>query len=147
MVRGGAELRTLDLMRQAALSDYEFHFATLAPGPGTLDAEISRLNGQVHSCALGLTFPFRFRELLHSGRFDIVHSHVHYFSGYILRLASKAGVPARIAHFWSTGDGQQPTFRRRAQRVLTRRWVDSHATAIVAVSGYSLSDGSAACRT
>ena len=134
MDRGGAELRTLDLMRQTALSGYEFHFATLAPGPGALDAEIGRLNGQVHSCPLGLTFPLRFRELLHEGRFDIVHSHVHHFSGYILRLASKEGVPARIAHFWSTGDGQQPTFRRRAQRVLTRRWVDSHATAIVAVS-------------
>jgi len=134
MDRGGAELRTLDLMPQTALSGYEFHFATLAPGPGALDAEISRLNGQVHSCALGLTFPSRFRELLHKGRFDIVHSHVHHFSGYILRLARKESVPARIAHFRSTGDGQPTTLRRRAQRALTRRWLDSHATAIVAVS-------------
>jgi len=134
MDRGGAELRTLDLMPQTALSGYEFHFATLAPGPGALDAEISRLNGQVHSCALGLTFPLRFRQLLHEGRFDIVHSHVHHFSGYILRLASKEHVPKRIAHFRSTGDGQPITLRRRAQQALTRRWLNKYATDIVAVS-------------
>jgi glycosyltransferase involved in cell wall biosynthesis len=134
MDRGGAELRTLDLMPQTALSGYEFHFATLAPGPGALDAEIGRLNGQVHSCPLGVTFPLRFRALLHEGRFDIVHSHVHHFSGYILRLARKEGVPGRVAHYRSTGDGHPTTIRRRAQRAITRRWLERHATAIVAVS-------------
>jgi glycosyltransferase involved in cell wall biosynthesis len=134
MDRGGAELRTLDLMEQEALKTFEFHFATLASGGGALDDRIRELDGHVHSCVLGATFSTRFRRLLRHFKYDIVHSHVHHFSGYILRLAFKEGVPARIAHFRSTGDGRPTTVRRRAQRALTRHWIDRYATAIVAVS-------------
>jgi glycosyltransferase involved in cell wall biosynthesis len=38
------------------------------------------------------------RILSRQGPFDAVHSHVHYFSGFLLWLASRAGVPVRIAH-------------------------------------------------
>jgi glycosyltransferase involved in cell wall biosynthesis len=134
MDRGGAELRTIDVMRQSALSGFEFHFATLASGQGALDGTIRRLNGHVHRCALGFTFPQRFRRLLRDHDIQVVHSHVHYFSGYILRLATEEHVPKRIAHLWSTGDGQPATLRRRIQRALTRRWLDRAATDIIAVS-------------
>src|SRR5580700_7978935 len=52
MNRGGAELRTIDLLRQDALSQFEFHFATLSGRRGTLDEEITRLGGYVHPCRL-----------------------------------------------------------------------------------------------
>jgi glycosyltransferase involved in cell wall biosynthesis len=32
------------------------------------------------------------------GPYDVVHSHVHYFSGFVLALAALAGVPVRVAH-------------------------------------------------
>jgi glycosyltransferase involved in cell wall biosynthesis len=133
MDRGGAELRTLDLMAQAALKGFEFHFATLADGAGSLDTTIEALNGKVHSCPLSPLFPFRFRQLIRVHAFDVVHSHVHHFSGYILRLAALEGTGTRIAHFRSTGDGQPGTWRRLAQRAIMTRWIDRYATAIVAV--------------
>jgi len=89
MDRGGAEMRTVDLMREESLKGFEFHFATLAPGAGSLDGIIEALNGHVHSCPLTPTFPFRFRRLLRTTHCDIVHSHVHIFSVYILLLARK----------------------------------------------------------
>src|SRR2546422_7348680 len=95
MNRGGAEMRTIDVMGQDVLKDFEFHFVTLGPGTGALDATIRELNGHVHSCPLGVTFAARFRRLLRTCRYDIVHSHVHYFSGYILRLAYRGDVPTR----------------------------------------------------
>src|SRR5437762_8396121 len=69
MNRGGAEMRTVDVMRQDVLKDFEFHFMTHGPGTGALDAEIRELNGHVHSCPFGVTFPSRFRQLLRTGRF------------------------------------------------------------------------------
>jgi hypothetical protein len=46
---------------------------------------------------LGFTRNFK-RILREYGPYDIVHSHVHHFSGYVLYLAKQAGVPVRIAH-------------------------------------------------
>src|SRR5437867_3557767 len=102
MGRGGAELRTIDLMQEEALRRFRFHYATLGRGAGSLDDTIRALGGDVYPCPLGPAFPWRFRRLLRTGRFDIVHSHVHYFSGYILRLAAQEGIGARIAHFRTT---------------------------------------------
>ena len=134
MNRGGAELRTIDLLRQDALSQFEFHFATLSGGRGTLDDEITRLGGHVHPCRLaGPGFGRRFRRLVRDLDCVVVHSHVHHFSGYLLRLAAQVGVPTRIAHFRSTGDGKVPTVIRRAQRWIMKRWIDKYATAIAAV--------------
>lgn len=38
------------------------------------------------------------RLLRAEGPYDAVHSHVHFFSGVVLRAAHRAGVPVRIAH-------------------------------------------------
>ena len=133
--RGGAEMRTIDLLRQDALSEFEFHFATLDAEPGTLDAEVARLGGFIHPCRLsGLGFSGRFKRLLRELKCEIVHAHTHDFSGYLLRLAAQAGVATRIAHYRSTGDGKPATLARRCQRRLMRYWIDKHATVIAAVS-------------
>jgi glycosyltransferase involved in cell wall biosynthesis len=133
MLRGGAELRTLDVMRHLSPSVYRLEFLSLSGLPGTLDGEIEALGGRVHLCPLGPRFPWAFSGLLRAHQFDVVHSHVHYFSGYLLRLAARAGVPTRIAHFRSTSDDHQTNLRRRLQRAIMRHWIDRYATHIVAV--------------
>lgn len=134
MVRGGAEMRTVDVMRRLDARRFELHFCTLSELPGALDGEIGDLGGKVHPCPLDRSFHRQFRRLLREERFDVVHSHVHYPSGYILRLAAQEGVPVRVAHFRVTVDGQPDTPRRRLQRVLLRRWINRYATHILGVS-------------
>lgn len=133
MVRDGAETRTLEIMRNIDRTKYQLHFCSLSGLPGDLDDEIRALGGQVHLCRLALDFPWRFQRLLREHQFDVVHSHVHYFSGYILRLAARAAIPTRIAHFRITEDGQGNSLRRRCQRRLMRYWIDQYATCILAV--------------
>src|SRR4030095_12733658 len=62
------------------------------------------------------------------GPYDIVHSHVHHFSGYVLRLARRAGVPVRIAHSHLdySGAGETGLFRRAYLRLM-RHWIAANA--------------------
>lgn len=121
-------MRNLDRQR------YQLHFCTLTGLPGELDDEVRSLGGEIHPCPLGLSFPRHFRRLLREGRFDAVHSHVHYFSGVLLRAAAREAVPIRIAHFRTPHDGHPDSLRRSLQRRVTGRMIDWHATHVLAVS-------------
>lgn len=127
-------MRTLDLMRRIDRERFHFDFCSLSGEKGILDSEIRKLGGEVHYCKLrSLSFNRRFCNLLRSEKYDIVHSHVHYFSGYILRLADKCSVPRRIAHFRSTTDVLKKTLKRRLQTNIMRLLINQHATSILAV--------------
>jgi glycosyltransferase involved in cell wall biosynthesis len=73
-------------------------------------------------------------RLLREGQYDIVHSHVHYFSGVILAIAHVAGTPGRIAHFQTTvRNDKQNTIWRRVQLTTCRRLLQVSATDLLAV--------------
>lgn len=76
----------------------------------------------------------RLLRMLRSGRYDVVHSHVHQFSGPVLLLAWLAAVPIRIAHLRSVHDGRGGGLARRAYRVAARAIVARAATTVIAVS-------------
>jgi len=138
MDRGGAEMRTVELLRHLDPEYYRFDFCALWGTRGELDDEIVRLGGKVHLLELNLAFPHRFVKLLREHDFSAVHSHVHYFSGFLLRLAAKAGTPQRIAHFRSTADGKGANPWRRARNLILKRWIDRYATNILGVSRATL---------
>jgi glycosyltransferase involved in cell wall biosynthesis len=134
MNRGGAEMRTLDLMRRIDREQFQMDFCSLSGNRGLLDADIRKLGGEVHYCKLrSLSFNPRFKKLLRDGQYDVVHSHVHYFSGYILWLAKRCGIPKRIAHFRNTTDTQSKSLKRRIQTSLMRRMIHKYATHILSV--------------
>jgi len=140
---GGAELRTLELVRYLRTHypeiPVETHFCCLSGLPGTLDEVAGRLGCQVHLLPLrSPSFIVRFLKLLRDGRYDVVHSHIHYPSGLITLLAKTARVPRRIVHFRSIGDGRPPTFARRMMVRLWKHLVDHSATHILGVSRCAL---------
>lgn len=140
MDRGGAELRTLELM-EALRDDVEAHYITLKDRPGALDERILDAGGTIHRIPLGLRFPWRFVGCLRTIRADVLDSHVATFSGALVLLARAARVRRRVAHFRSDGDEHGHSARRRAQRALMRTLIDHYSTDIVGVSPSSLSLG------
>lgn len=132
MGRGGAEMRTLELMRRLDPNVYQLDFCVLSGLAGELDAEIQSLGGKVLPCRLGILFPWRFKKLIKNGEYDIIHSHVAFFSGLILGLAKSVGVRGRIAHFRSTL-ASTLSFRRKIQNVFMGYMVNHYATKIIAV--------------
>lgn len=127
-------MRTLELMRHVDRELFRFEFCVLTGLPGELDDEVRDLGGVIHYVGLGPLFLMRFPLLVRHRGFNVVHSHVHLFSGLILLLAAAVGVPVRLAHFRNTHDGHVTTLRRRVQNRLMKYLLNCSATKIVAVS-------------
>jgi glycosyltransferase involved in cell wall biosynthesis len=138
---GGAEHRCLELMPRLVAAGVIPHFVTVSGRRGSLAREVERLGGSVHPLPIDLRFPLRFLRLLRRIRPRVVHSDIATFSGFPLLLAALAGVPVRIAHFHSDGDGQKDTLRRRGQRAAMRKLIAVAATDIVGVTPGALTYG------
>src|SRR5262245_2974526 len=134
MARGGAELRTLELAESFDGEQVRSDFLVLSGLDGPLDARIRAAGGEVIKCRIDAGFPLRVYRLLRERRYDVVHSHVHYFSGVILALARLAGTPGRIANFHTAVvNDKEETIRRRAQLATCRRLIQFGATDLLAV--------------
>lgn len=141
MNRGGAELRTLDVMRRLDRREVGLEFVALSGQAGVLDDEIRRLGSTVHYCRLDAGFPLAFARLVRARRAAVVHAHVFLTSAVVLAAARLGGARRRIAHFRSTTDGMPDTVRRRTYRAVMRRMMDRVATDLVGVSAGALAGG------
>jgi glycosyltransferase involved in cell wall biosynthesis len=111
-----------------------------AGGVGDFDEEVRSLGSKIFHCAYDgrpLRFARDLEQVLRSeGPYDVVHSHSHFFSGWVLKVAHRAGVPIRVAH--SHLDSSRLDSRggpgRRLKVALMRRWIDRHATIGLAAS-------------
>ena len=141
--RGGAEMRTLDVLRylseQELDQDIELHFLSLSGNKGVLDDQFKQLGAQIHYLKIHqLDFPIKFVQLLRKNKFDVVHSHVHYASGYIMMLAWIAQIGVRITHFRSSSDGKEATPLRKIYRSSMKAFISLFSNRILAVSETSL---------
>ena len=142
MNRGGVETWLMHVLRSIDRERYRLDFLVHTDRPAVHDAEIERLGGTVLRAGeprrLAM-YARRFSGHLRDGEpYDVVHSHVHHFSGVTLALACRAGVPVRIAHSHNT----IPTGGSRRRRVYlgatetlirrysTRRLAASEAAAV-----------------
>ncbi|TCJ38772.1 glycosyltransferase family 1 protein [Parafrankia sp. BMG5.11] len=134
MDRAGEVIRAVNLLRRLDPQEYRLLFCVTSGAPGSLDDEIRALGGEVHYCRADLRFPLAFYRLLRSVRPDVVHSGVATFSGVVLAVARAAGVPRRVAHFFSGADQSGESLRGRLQRMVGRVLLDAFATDLLAAS-------------
>jgi glycosyltransferase involved in cell wall biosynthesis len=134
---GGVETWLLNVLRRIDRDRFQFDFCTFGPQGGMHAAEAEKLGSKILRCPKGSNpWKFRncFRQILREGRYDVVHSHVHFFSGVILRWANAEGVPVRIAHSHTSQDDKASTFARRFYRWLMKSWIERYATHGLAAS-------------
>jgi glycosyltransferase involved in cell wall biosynthesis len=101
MNRGGVETWLMQVLRNLSPALVQMDFSLMRDEPGHYDAEITSLGAALLHCpspANPARFAVRFLSLLKKRRYDVIHSHLHHFSGFVLALARCAGVPIRIAH-------------------------------------------------
>lgn len=139
MQMGGAETLVMNVFRHIDRRLVQFDFAVAAAGRCHFDEEIEALGGRIYRHPAPqfhlMGFNRAFTKILRSrGPFAAVHSHVHSFSGNVLRLAHQAWVPVRIAHSHCSGDGKGDSLPRIIYRAVTRQMIQEHATHLVCAS-------------
>jgi glycosyltransferase involved in cell wall biosynthesis len=124
MNRGGVETWLMHVLHHIDREQFKMDFLVHTNEPADYDEEIRRLGARIFRCP-------NHRRPLYAGRllkiinrygpFDVVHSHVHYFSGYILSIARIAGTAVRIAHSHndtSTVDSAAGPLRKGYTRIM-----------------------------
>src|SRR5208283_1463389 len=102
MNRGGVETWLMHLLRHLDRQRFRMDFLVHTSQPCAYDNEIAAFGSRIIHC-FPHTKPWRYapnlmRILREDGPYDVVHSHVHHFTGLLLFIARRAGVPVRIAH-------------------------------------------------
>jgi len=134
MNQGGVETWLMHMLRTIDRTRFELEFAVHTGRPAFYDSEIRSLGSRLHICAephRPLQYGAGFLRLLkEQGPYDVVHSHVHHYSGVVLKLASHAGVPNRIAHSHNDKSTVEADagFARKAYLRLMKHWVSRYAT-------------------
>jgi glycosyltransferase involved in cell wall biosynthesis len=132
--RAGAETWLVNILKQVDRSRFQMDFLVHSRGPDDYDTEIKQLGSRIIRCpdpqrVFGYTRNLK-RLLRTNGPYDIVHSHVHKFSGVVLKVSASAGVPIRIAHshldttVWDTRSHALRGFYDS----LMRAWINRFAT-------------------
>lgn len=102
MDRGGVETWLMNVLRNIDRERYHFDFLVGTAKPCAYDKEVEQFNSRIipclnpHSPCLYTRNFFKIIKIY--GPYDIIHSHVHHFSGYNLLLAKLSGIPVRICH-------------------------------------------------
>ena len=140
MNRGGAETLLMNLYRHIDRSQIQFDFGVHDDLPGDFDDEIRSLDGRIiqlprpHFTALPAYTRVLSAVLREEGPYVGVHSHVHSYSGYVLRTAGRVGIPLRLAHSHSTSDGKNGSVFRSAYRRTMRMQIHQWATHMLGCS-------------
>jgi glycosyltransferase involved in cell wall biosynthesis len=127
---GGVETWLINLLRFIDSEQFRFDFCLFGCEAGWHGAETQRRGSQLYHCprSPSSTLHRRFRQILREGQYDVVHSHVHFFSGALLRWAAIERVPIRIAHSHTSRDGKPNSLARGVYRKLMKRWICRYAT-------------------
>lgn len=132
---GGVETLVLNVYRCIDRTKIQFDFALTQGVKSLYDDEVIGMGGrpfyfdQNRSMASNLS-----KILKEHGPFQVVHSHVYFYSGAVLYIASRHGVPIRIAHAHNTSFGQVYTWKRKAYEWLMRRLILRCATVLLGCS-------------
>lgn len=138
---GGAESRLLSVLDLAKADAARFTFLCFDPEPGPLQKRAEDLGAAiVHAprSANPLQAIVQLRRVFKSLQCDVVHAHIHHYSGVCILAARMAGVPIRIMHVRTSRDDVPSTMSRCAYRWVMTRLIEQHATDIAGVSEAAL---------
>lgn len=138
MNRGGVETWLMHMLRNMDRDQFETHFLVHSNPESAYDKEIAALGGRIHYGGTPrnvLRYAADFSRLvLRDGPFDVIHSHVYWYSGFVMRLAFRAGIPIRIAHSHTATSDSAWKVSRQLYQKLMRRWILRYSTHRIGIS-------------
>jgi glycosyltransferase involved in cell wall biosynthesis len=137
--RGGIETFLMHVLRRRERERLAMDFLAHSHA-GAYDEEVLALGSRIFRCPYTTQpakYAAEFRRIMRErGPFDIIHSHVHHFDGYVMRLAYRAGITVRIAHSHNDTSARDARagFARRFYLRQMERAIARHATLGIACS-------------
>ncbi|RZI50984.1 glycosyltransferase family 1 protein [Aeribacillus pallidus] len=139
MNRGGAETLIINVFRNIDREKFQFDFLVHSEEEGHYDQEIKELGGNIYHVSHPRKNILNFKKevekvLRENGPYDVIHSHIFTFSGYVLNIARKEGVPIRIAQSHTTKDRYSSGILRNIYRKFMKRLILKNATDLLGCS-------------
>jgi glycosyltransferase involved in cell wall biosynthesis len=136
---GGIESWLMNILRVSDRNLYEHDFLVHKPEKAYFDEEIKSLGSHKYICDLSKNiFIYLFCLFLFFRKIkpDVVHSHVHDFSGLVLMIAWLAGVKTRISHSHSDTrlNEANANFSRKIYLKIMKKLIALFSTSCLAVS-------------
>ena len=140
---GGAETWLMELLRLWSKTDLcRIDFLATSGNAGIFDEEARRLGAQVHYMRYGrsnlLRFAKEFRSLLLRARYDAIHDHQDYISGWHFLMGAAALPRVRVTHVHNPSyqilNNYGVTLRRRLTARAGKALVSRYATHITGTS-------------
>ncbi len=138
---GGVETWLVRMSRALDRDRFALDFQLHVPDEGPYATAVRQLGSRVfvnpHTRSPGRYAAALSRVLRREGPYDVVHSHVHDFSGLVLAVAAMNGVGRRVAHAHtdSTTTDRRGPARRRVYLSAMRRLIARFMCAGLAASG------------
>jgi len=100
--RGGVETWLMHILRHIDRRRFRIDFLVHTGLPSAYDRDVLGMGCRILRCPNihnPLSYARQFLRLIEKhGPFDVLHSHVHHFSGFVLALGRLGGIPVRVAH-------------------------------------------------
>lgn len=131
MNRGGAETWVMNVLRHIDRERFQLDFLVHDVRPGAFDDEIRGLGGRIQAAPhyrSPARYPIELAAAWRVQRYDVVHSHVAFFSGWVLALARALGARGRIAHSHNDLSVERPGPGRAAYQRVMRAAIHAAAT-------------------
>ena len=132
---GGVSNFVMNLYREMDTDQIQFDFAMTAGEKSLYDDEVRSRGGRIFyfDSTKDVTVNLR-RILREKGPFQVVHSHVFFYSGLVLAEAKKAKVPVRIAHAHNAHTGEARSVPRIAYERGMQMLIRANATHMLGCS-------------
>jgi len=137
--QGGIENFVMNVYRNIDRDKIQFDFAFLENREGYFDKEALELGARIYyyksdKNTLWNHYSSLSKIIKKNGPYAAVHSHIYFFSGYILWIAKRCGVPIRISHSHETKKGRKETLMRKIYESLMRMLIKGNSTNCLACS-------------
>ena len=132
---GGVSNFVMNLYREIDTDIIQFDFAMTAGEKSLYDDEVLSRGGRIFYFDTTKDVTANLRRILREkGPFQVVHSHVFFYSGLVLAEAKKAKVPVRIAHAHNAHTGESRSVPRIAYERGMQMLIRANATHMLGCS-------------
>ena len=137
---GGVEKWLVDITKinENGEKKVEFHFLLQSSNSGFFASEIRSNGGKIHNIIYSkynfIIYLIKLFIHLKKNKYDIIHSHVYHFSGFIIFIAYLAGVQNRITHCHNEKKDKSRSLLKKLYIKVCENLISKFSTEKIAVS-------------